>query len=256
MNKIRYLLILLLCVHFVSAQEISNDTVLKPFKISERFLSGLDIPKVKLKAHPERTYFQKRIYKGSDLSIFILSSETATNTITNFSIDEFVYYLKGKAEIELKSGEKLAFLSGDYICVPKGFSGTWTNHGGNKYHLELSVIANKRAAKDSVSKPLIPFLLNRERISGIENTQDEATLFSGAELHMETIVEKATIKKISSIKTDQFINVLDGIVTITAKDGLSQTFYKGDFFILPKGFSGTWKTEAQHEFKMFVVTAK
>ncbi|WP_430412541.1 cupin domain-containing protein [Kordia sp.] len=256
MNRFHLLLFLLISVQCLYAQKATTDSILKPFKISERYLSGLDIPKVTLKAHPERAYFQKRIYKGSDLSIFILSSETATNTIANFPIDEFVYYLKGKAEITTKNDQKITFLSGDYICVPKGFSGTWINNGGNTYHLELSVISNKRAAKETISTPNIPFLLNRELLSGIENSSKETSLFSGVELNMKTVSEKAGLKEISKTNTDQFIHVLDGIVTIIPKNGASETYLRGDFFILPKGFSGSWKTEAQDTFRMLLVTSK
>ncbi|MBC8753772.1 DUF861 domain-containing protein [Kordia sp. YSTF-M3] len=240
-------------MQFAIAQDISKDTVIKPFEINKRFLSGINIPKVKLKAHPERAYFQRTIYKGSDLSVFILSSETATNTIKDFSVDEFVYYLKGKAEIKLENNEKRSFLSGDYICVPKGFSGEWTNNEGNKYHLELSVISNKRADKEAVSIPSIPFLLDREVLSGIKN---ETTLFSGVELNIEIVSEIPGHKEISPTTKDQFIHVLDGMIVISANNDSLEIFHRGDFFVLPKGFSGILKTEAQDTCRMLVVTAK
>jgi len=249
MDKLCYIVVFLFAASVVAQKR----SIIVPFKISERYLAGLDIPRVQLKAHPERAYFQKTIYKGSELSIFILSSETATNTIANFPIDEFVYYLKGKAEITTKTNQKISFLSGDYICVPKGFSGIWTNNGGKKYHLELSVIANKRAAKEVVSSPNIPFLLDREVLSG---RKKDAKLFSGVELNMETISEKAATKEVSKTLKEQFIHILDGIVTITTKNGEAQTFYRNDFFVLPKGFSGTWKTEAQNTFRMLVISSK
>ncbi|MFK7747857.1 MAG: cupin domain-containing protein [Kordia sp.] len=254
MRKLYCIYILFFCVQLVSAQQSTKGTIVTPFKISERYLSGLDIPQVRLKAHPKRMYFQKRIYKGSELSIFILSSETATNTIDKFSIDEYVFYLKGKAEIELQNGEKQTFLSGDHVCVPKGFSGNWTNNGGNQYHLELSVISNKRAPKEAVSTPAKPFLLGEERLSGIGEIPQKHTLFSGVELTMKTVTEKPETKEILKNTQEQFIHVLDGIVTITPKNGKAQIFYRNDFFVLPKGFSGTWKTEAQHTFRMLVVT--
>ena len=39
---------------------------------------------------------------------------------------------------------------------------------------------------------------------------------------------------------DEFMVVLDGEVTLTHDDGTSDTFRKGDSFLLPKGFKGVW----------------
>ena len=39
---------------------------------------------------------------------------------------------------------------------------------------------------------------------------------------------------------DEFMVVLEGEVTLTSDGGGSHTFRKGDCFLLPKGFKGTW----------------
>ena len=39
---------------------------------------------------------------------------------------------------------------------------------------------------------------------------------------------------------DEFMVVLEGEVTLTGDDGVSHTDRKGDAFLLPKGFKGTW----------------
>lgn len=39
---------------------------------------------------------------------------------------------------------------------------------------------------------------------------------------------------------DEFMVVLEGEVTLTGDDGASDTYRKGDAFLLPKGFKGTW----------------
>ncbi len=243
------------------AQKSDKNTLLEPFKIEERLLSGLDIPKQTLKAHPNRAYFQKRIYKGAELSVYILSSETAINQIAKFPIDEFVYYLNGRADIEIENKEPYSFFAGDYIFVPRGFSGKWTNNGGGKYHLELSVISNKRADSSLISKSKTPFLLNRELISGIGlikngDKRHDKVLHSGVEL--EIIIESQIPGEfeISDSPNEQFIHILNGIVTITSKKGEPQTFYKGDFFVLPKGFIGRWKSEGQDMLRILKVIQK
>ena len=237
------------------------DSIIEPFKIEERTLSGLDIPKQKLKDHPNRDYFQKRIYKGSELSIYILSSETAVNEINSFPIDEFVFFMNGRADIQTAENNEFSFYSGDYIFVPKGFSGNWTNNGGNKYHLELSVISNKRADSSSTQKAQEPFLLDRELISGIGLTELTTkkfrnSLYSGVELEVLTESEEPCEKNIVNNGKEEFIHVLNGIVVIKPFNGKEQTFYKGDFFILPKGFTGSWKSEGQNLFRTLKVIQK
>lgn len=83
--------------------------------------------------HPERDYFQKTVYRGPQLSVFLLSSETVENEIDNFPIDEFVYYMNGRADIKAKEGVEYTFLGGDYIFVPQGFSGSWKSEGQNLF---------------------------------------------------------------------------------------------------------------------------
>jgi len=228
------------------SKEITNGLIIEPFTIDDKYLSGMDIPKSILKADPERDYYQKRIYKGSELSVYILSSETTLNEISNFPFDEFVYYINGRADVEAKNSDSMTFYSGDYFFVPKGYSGNWTNNGGNKLHLELSVISNKRAdsTKQSIAKK--PFLLDRELMSGIGLTKYDSTkyknvLYSGVELDVLTESEVPNKREINKSEKEIFVHILTGSLTVHPQDGEPQTYLKGDFFILPIGFSGIWE---------------
>ena len=254
------LLLLFVFSFSLKAQHKSETTLLVPFKIEKTYLSGLEIPQLQLEAHPERRYFQKRLYKGSELSVYILSSETAVNEINNFGIDEFVYYLNGRADIQIEQQEPITFYAGDYIIVPKGFSGTWTNNGGNTYHLELSVISNQRADSSLVSTAKAPFLLDKAIRSGIGLTQiDSMTyrdiFYAGLELIFFSESEKPTEKHIVNKEKEEFIHILNGMVRITSEGGKEQRFYAGDFFILPKGFTGSWKSEGQNLFRTIRVVS-
>jgi hypothetical protein len=47
--------------------------------------------------------------------------------------------------------------------------------------------------------------------------------------------------------------VLEGSVTITDAEGVSETFSAGDTFIMPKGFRGTWEnTETMRKYYMIL----
>ncbi len=219
------LVIILLCITSAFSQDKTSKEVIKPIPIGKDEMSGLNLPKFKLKNHPKREYFQKLLFRGKELSVFILASETANNKIESFGIEEFVYFANSKADIEMKDGGKVSFLAQDYIFVPKGFSANWKNIG-NKYHLELSVISNKRSDKKAVSKVKKPMLLNREILAGIGLTKNSKTtyrntLYSGLELEIIAEAEESTEMKIVDSKREQFINVLSGKVTIQPKNGES-----------------------------------
>ncbi len=229
-------------------------------QINREDLSGLNLDKIKLKDHPERDFYQKTIFRGKDLSVFILSSETAENDINSFPFEEFVIFMNGKAKVSPAKGQPYTFLPNDHILVPKGFSGVWTNYGGNDYHLELSVIANNRTEASKFSEPDKPFLLDKELLAGIGITKVGAknykdVLYNGIELVVTTESEQASTKQIVSFPSDQFVKVINGKVTIKAKNGDLQTFYSGDVFIMPKGFSGTWTSEGADLFRTIRVTS-
>lgn len=233
------------------AQESVQPSRVSPVAIEKETLSGLNIPPFKLRLAPEREYYQKTLFNGTDLMIFILASETAENKIEKFAVEEFVYYLNGKAEIKLPEGSQMTFLKGDYIFVPKGFNALWTNHGGSKTHLELSVISKKRAPSNAVSKPTAPFLLDREKLSGfglskVSKTETCDVLFKGIEIEIGVRSNTDGFSKTLKLKTDAVFQVLSGAVSVTGKGSSPKTFFSGDFFVLPRGFEGEWKSLGQN----------
>ena len=50
----------------------------------------------------------------------------------------------------------------------------------------------------------------------------------------------AYTERYDSYPVDEFMVVLEGEVTLTSDGGEGHTFRKGDSFLLPKGFKGTW----------------
>lgn len=240
--KALFLSISLLHLPIGGAVYSEEKTLPMVFRIDDSFLSGLDLPKREVKAHPGKEFYQRKIFKGSTLSVFALGSETVTNEINDFPIDEFVYYLNGRADIEVKENV-LTFWSGDYLVVPKGFSGKWTNNGGPNHHLELSVISNERAKGRSEEK--IPRKLDRAMLSGILPTPNgnkpfQSILYQGPELIISAEIEPVSETQIELNPKETFIHVLNGAVRIVPSQGEAQQFFAGDFFIITKGFSGKW----------------
>lgn len=54
---------------------------------------------------------------------------------------------------------------------------------------------------------------------------------------------------------DEFVVVLEGQVILTPIDGLKQTYNKGDNFLVPKGWLGTWDMPVHYR-EMIVVETK
>ncbi|MEO1712886.1 MAG: cupin domain-containing protein [Bacteroidota bacterium] len=73
---------------------------------------------------------------------------------------------------------------------------------------------------------------------------------------MWTESEEANTKDIASYPREEFLHVLNGKLTLTTENGAIFEFVQGDFFILPKGFRGTWKAEGQNLLRLLKVVSK
>ncbi len=124
--------------------------------------------------------------------------------------------------------------------------------------LTLAITSNSFADGKS-SDVVSPLRLNADMISGIGIEKapwdDDARLakwshlFTGKELSVS--VFESTPKKLGDIghtknrvqdyPYDQFVVVLSGKSILTDAAGNAQTFTAGDYFVVPRGFSGTWE---------------
>ena len=116
------------------------------------------------------------------------------------------------------------------------------------------------ADEDTGSEVISPIRLDGELISGVGMETvpwfDEAVtakwnfLFTGTELSVsvfesvlnEGAERKSTNSRVTDYPWDQFVVVLSGKSVLTDASGKSQSFVAGDYFVVPKGFSGTWES--------------
>jgi len=129
-------LLFLLSASILLGQEDST-TRIRPVLVSKSTLSGVGLKPVKLRDQPERAFFQKNLYRGPELSVYVVSSESWPGKVNNFSIDEFIYMLNGKARVKAEGGEDHIFYTGEHFFAPKGFTGEWEILAGNNLHYEL-----------------------------------------------------------------------------------------------------------------------
>lgn len=233
-------------------------TIVKPILLDKEALSGIGLQKIDLKDDPDRDFFQRRLYAGEDLSIYIVSSESWKTSFDNFSFDELVYILNGEAKVKPEGGKEQTFHSHEFFSIPKGYKGSWEVLAGDNYHYELSVIATKRTPLDDTVRINSPRLLDKSKISGIdiirkEKGKYEEVLSKGVELTVYIRSEYPNISDIVELESDQLFYILSGQVEIEDLVETKHAFYTGDFFILPKNFKGKWKSRGHGLFKTIVV---
>lgn len=234
-----------------------TEQTISPILIDKSVLSGIGLKQIQLDHEPDRAFFQKNLYRGEDLSVYVVSSQSWLGKMENFSIDEYIYMLNGKARVKPEGGEDRFFQTGDHFFATKGYTGEWEIIAGNQYHYELSVITTQRAPEVKISKTQLPQLLDKNKLSGTEidlsSGNYEAELFQGDELTILLKGESPRNVLLETPSEEQVIAVLSGQLTLRDSQNQSYTFHTGDFLILPKGFQGEWISEGHGMLKYLTI---
>ncbi len=128
--------------------------------------------------------------------------------------------------------------------------------------LSISMLVTQVSFAETVadSTSRAPVRVSKDAVGGIgleeipwDNPSRAAklvSLFRGEELSV-SVFESVPVtsdnnsvsskSRVSNYPYDQFVVVLSGKSILTDETGTSQVFSVGDFFIVPKGFSGTWE---------------
>lgn len=230
----------LFCLTLFAQKQDSSP--IRPLLLDKSVLSGVGLDTIHMKNTPERDFFQKRLYRGEEISIYVVSSETWSAPFDAFWFDEFIHILHGGARVKHEDSYT-SLESGEYVFAPSGFPGEWEVEAGENYHYELSVITNRRADSTAVSDLKQPISFSSRDLSGrdivLKDTEVyEKILARGIELTCVLRAEKPQERLLTDPSKEQMIKVLSGQLTFTDSTGESTTFYTGDFFVLPTGFKG------------------
>ena len=90
-----------------------------------------------------------KVFFGGDILSFVVDLEPAKFEIEDVGYDEFIHVLDGTLILTDKEGNAQRFEAGEFLVMPKGFSGTWEALGNYR---ELVVIEAKTFAEE-MSKP-------------------------------------------------------------------------------------------------------
>jgi len=230
-------------------------SVVKPLLLDRAALSGLGLQPVSNANEPDRRLFQKNLYRGPSISVYIVSSETASKKHEDYGIDEFIYLINGRARLNPDQGEQVMQTPGDFFFVPKGYAGEWETQGGTEFYHELSVISTRRSQVNTSALKAKSQELDKDKIAGVGITKvgeeehyfDE--LYSSVELKVQLEAEPSGQRMIVTPLPEQLIYIVAGSLSLTPTGGESETFYTGDFVVLPDGFTGEWNCEGHHLFR-------
>ncbi len=222
-------------------------------KVPRTLLAGEGLDSIPQK-DPSRTVFQKKVYDGVDLVLFVVAIGTGiTNSFNDFPLEEFIFWINGKARVEPVGEPSFDIQSGDYFIQAKGFNGKWNFVDNGGVHLELALIAKNRPdslLKSPMTKALV---LDRDMLSGVTalNTDTHA-VYRGAELHVNLLRSKD--KVFDGTDTEALMHVLSGVLTVISEsDGKMENFYPGDFFIVPPKFKGSWTSNSLQDLRVLEV---
>lgn len=241
-------------ITFAQNQEAEGS---KAILLDKAVLSGIGLKKITLRDKPEKAFFQKRLYRGEDISVYVVSSESGVNAFSNFAFDEFIQILHGEATVLANTEDEQSFYTRDFFFAPKGFTGDWEIKAGNNYHYELSVISTQRADSTQKSRNLKHSIFSNAQLSGTQiNLEDKAfyneVLRQGPELTVKLQAEKPRQVSLDSTQ-EKLIHILSGQINVSNQEGEAQIFYTGDYFVLPKGFTGDWESKGHSIVKYIVV---
>jgi len=250
------LIAIILNFHFFNAQE--GETNANPISLDKSILSGVGLKKIELKDEPDKDFYQKNLFWGEELGVFVVGTETWTNTIHNYPFDEFIYMYNGEAIVKPVQGSAQIFYAGDYFFAPKGFKGEWEVKGNHQIHYELSVITTKRKDSSKTIKGAAHRLFEKATLTGnsinvSQKSYHEQILEKGSELTVKIIGEQIGQRTLKRTDKERLIRVLAGQIKITSADSTEHTYYSGDFFVLPKGVRGIWQNDGHNLVKYLSV---
>lgn len=175
-----------------------------------------------------------------------------TLALKDFSVDQYMTLLSGKVEVTDNNGRTQKFGPGDSLIIPRGFAGTWKNLS------PIRIIAIHHYTDRPMANPEItrvdPGALKTAPETDAENTDDLKIVAGKPKNSFAQIYKSAdgrftagpstlgtATATLTNFKVNQFMTLLAGEVEVTDKNGKIQKFGPGDSFVIPKGFSGTWK---------------
>ncbi len=246
----------------LSLMDVRAQGIIEPVLLDKATLSGLSLEATDAEfATPDRELFSRVVYSGKKFDVTLMAGNTGRARFEDYPVDEFVYVVNGQATLTTDDGVSQTSHTGDFFMVPKGFTGEWHSQG-NRYFQELIVIMKDRS--DQVNEGQTrPFLIDKTKFSGLgidritwaldpDREVYREVLYDGTELNVAIVAGATATTELTEPGAEEFVYVVNGTATLTPKGGRPQTFYTGDFFVVPEGFVGTWTSTGNHLYRELI----
>jgi uncharacterized cupin superfamily protein len=131
--------------------------------------------------------------------------------------------------------------------------------------LSLLYVTNTVLAESEIIEPI---LLDKATLSGLNLEPVTAAwappdrklfsrlVYEGKKFDVTVMAGDTAKTQFESYAVDELVYVINGQATLTTTDGVQQTFKTGDFFMVPKGFSGEWHSQGNKYFQELIVIMK
>lgn len=207
--------------------------------------------------------YSKTLFDGEKFNVSVVAGNGPDNietiNIDNFPVQEFCYLINGSVTFIGKDGKTDTFHTGDFFVIPRGFSGQMITQGNHLYQV-LLVVSNERG--DPIPDAF-PIMIDKTNMSGLglepssfppageDAESNRKIMWDGSEL-VVTIMDVESNAGDFTNMSEEFVYVLNGSATLTSVGGEPQTFYSGDFFVVPEGWDGNWAVEGNHLYRELI----
>ncbi len=193
------------------------------------------------------------------LSVGVWTTTTMQEAFGPYPGDEFMWVLEGQAKMVGADNKETLVSQGESFCVRNGFPVSWKQEGFlRKFYITFAHPNTAIPEIDSADTGVI--VLNADRLSdGLEKlehtdpfvieegapTQRDSPLFTNDSNNMFVGMWDSTAfeSEMKPFPSHEFVQLLEGEVSITEEDGEVHLFKAGDVFFIPMGTVCQWRVK-------------
>ncbi|WP_323785476.1 cupin domain-containing protein [Thalassovita sp.] len=188
------------------------------------------------------------------LNVGVWDTTTMQEAFGPYPGDEFIWVLEGEFAMIDGDGNAVEVKQGQSACFRNAIPISWKQDGYLKKFF-ITYLDPKAETPDIASAegrvqvmdpdaPMVPLETTAPfTIAGPKPVQRENILFTNDAGNMSVGLwdSDAMASEMEPFPVHEFVQMLDGEVTITEEDGSAQTFRAGDCFFVPKGTVCSWE---------------
>ena len=171
--------------------------------------------------------------------------------------DEFMCILEGQVEMIDREGEATLIKEGQTFCVRNGVPVSWKQVGFLRKFFITYTPKDEEGTSPSSDKKGV-FVLDQDKLGeklknldtpfpyecdGVHPMQKNATLFMNETGNMRVGMWESTAfkGKMKAFPYNEFVQVLEGGISVIEQDGNKHEFSAGDVFFVPQGTVCSWQ---------------